>query len=100
MKKCIRYRVYGIVQGVWYRKFVADTANISGLAGWVRNLDDGSVETVAFGTVEQHSGFEAALWRGSPASDVRDVQSAAAQEPEPNNFTIDWQTGKSASQAE
>ncbi len=100
MKKCLRYRIYGVVQGVWYRKFVADTANTASMVGWVRNLDDGSVEAVAFGTAQQHNAFESALWRGSPASNVRDVQSATAEAQEPDSFSIDWQTGKSASQAD
>lgn len=42
-------RVYGIVQGVGMRYFVAREARRLRLPGYVRNLDDGSVEVVVEG---------------------------------------------------
>jgi len=39
-------RVYGSVQGVGFRYFVIEVAQSSHLNGWVRNLDDGSVEAL------------------------------------------------------
>lgn len=44
-----RVRVRGIVQGVGYRYFARTTAVALGLAGYVRNQPDGSVEVVAEG---------------------------------------------------
>lgn len=41
--------VHGEVQGVGFRYFVQRRAEEMGLAGWVRNLPDGSVEVVAEG---------------------------------------------------
>src|SRR5580765_1022353 len=41
--------VRGRVQGVGYRAFVEDEARQRGLAGWVRNRRDGSVEAVFAG---------------------------------------------------
>ncbi len=40
-----RLTVTGRVQGVGFRAFVAREGAALGLAGWVRNLRDGSVET-------------------------------------------------------
>jgi acylphosphatase len=41
--------VAGRVQGVWFRESCRDRALASGVAGWVRNLDDGRVEVVLEG---------------------------------------------------
>ena len=39
--KAERVRVYGRVQGVWYRRWTVDQAIRRGLTGWVRNRRDG-----------------------------------------------------------
>ncbi len=47
-----RIRVRGRVQGVGFRAWVEYTARDHGLAGWVRNRRDGSVEAVFAGPAE------------------------------------------------
>jgi len=44
-----RFLVRGRVQGVGFRWFVEREAHILGIAGWVRNNHDGSVEVLAQG---------------------------------------------------
>jgi acylphosphatase len=44
-----RALVSGRVQGVGFRFFAQDAAREAGVRGWVRNLPDGRVETVAEG---------------------------------------------------
>ena len=42
-------RVFGHVQGVFYRAWTVQQAQMLGLKGWVRNRRDGSVEIEAWG---------------------------------------------------
>jgi acylphosphatase len=42
--KAVGVRVHGRVQGVWYRGTTWTEAQRLGLAGWVRNRSDGTVE--------------------------------------------------------
>ncbi len=44
MKVARRVRFYGQVQGVNFRRNVANLAQKTGVYGWVKNLEDGSVE--------------------------------------------------------
>jgi acylphosphatase len=50
MNTRLEVTVAGRVQGVGFRWFVARKARLLGLAGWVRNLPDGSVRVVAEGS--------------------------------------------------
>lgn len=42
-------RVKGRVQGVFFRQFTRETAQLHGVTGWVRNLQNGDVEAVIEG---------------------------------------------------
>ncbi|RLF50253.1 MAG: acylphosphatase [Thermoplasmata archaeon] len=44
--KRARVRIYGIVQGVFFRANTKEMALRLGISGWVRNMPDGSVEAV------------------------------------------------------
>jgi acylphosphatase len=84
-----RSRVYGGVQGVGFRVFVRGVARRLGLAGWVTNLADGSVEVEAEGAEGAVNALSEALHRGPPGahvSRVEDVASGTDDLPEP--FTI------------
>jgi acylphosphatase len=72
----VRAHVYisGRVQGVFFRSHVADLAESLGLAGWVRNLSDGRVETLLEGekgSVERVLEF---CRRGPPGAHVSDFK--------------------------
>jgi acylphosphatase len=64
------YLVKGRVQGVGFRWFVQREAAEIGLRGWVRNTEDGHVEVVAAGSVEDLAELKTALHKGSRGSRV------------------------------
>jgi len=45
-------KIYGRVQGVWFRANTKEMADKLGLHGWVRNTNDGGVEAVFEGNDE------------------------------------------------
>jgi acylphosphatase len=69
-----RFIVRGRVQGVGFRWFVEREAHILGIAGWVRNNHDGSVEVLAQGTRDQLAGLHSRLREGPRAARVDDVE--------------------------
>lgn len=77
--KRLKLRITGRVQGVWYRQSTADEAARLGVAGWVMNLPDGSVEAVFEG--EDNAVDKMADWcrRGPPLAAVTGV--SASEEP-------------------
>jgi acylphosphatase len=74
-----RFLVRGRVQGVGFRWFVEREAHILGIAGWVRNNVDGSVEVLAVGTPDQLFGLRSRLRQGPRAARVDDVEEAEAK---------------------
>ena len=68
-----RLVVRGLVQGVWYRGSMQDEAERLGLAGWVRNRPDGTVEAEVEG--EPRAVEELVAWarRGPRGARVTDV---------------------------
>lgn len=48
-QRTVKIEVHGIVQGVFYRRTLAELANDLGIVGSVRNQKDGSVLVVAQG---------------------------------------------------
>jgi acylphosphatase len=74
-----RYIVRGRVQGVGFRWFVDHEARALGLAGWVKNNIDGTVEALAMGGSEQQRAFAAKLRQGPRAARVDEVTEISAE---------------------
>jgi len=74
------------VQGVGFRWFVEREAVQTGITGWVRNRDDGSVEVMATGTPEQQRTLRSKLRQGPRAARVDMVQESSAPYLEAQSF--------------
>jgi acylphosphatase len=85
-----RLRITGRVQGVAFRASTVTTARVLGLAGWVANGADGSVEAVADGNETEIAAFIRWCHHGPPAARVDNVE--VTDEPMhralPEPFTI------------
>ena len=88
MKAARRWIVRGQVQGVGYRYFAQKNASLLGLAGYARNLDDGSVEVYAVGAAEQLSEMAGRLRLGPRWADVRGVEETEAVVHRSSSFEI------------
>jgi acylphosphatase len=69
-----RFVVFGMVQGVGFRWFVARHARALGLRGYARNLENGSVEVVVDGRDESLSDLEHLLQAGPANAQVERVE--------------------------
>ncbi len=67
-------RVRGRVQGVGFRMFVLENARRLGLAGWVRNRTDGSVEMEVQGRNEDLARFKNMIKTGHPFARVDSME--------------------------
>lgn len=66
--------IHGKVQGVFYRDWTVETARSLGLAGWVRNLADGTVEAHLEGERETITRMTAAIRDGPPHARVDRIE--------------------------
>ena len=77
--RILKAKVYGKVQGVWFRKYTLDCENRLGILGTVKNLRDGTVLIHAMGKNLEE--FKKYLNSGSPNSNV-------------NKIDFSWDTSK------
>jgi acylphosphatase len=66
--------IHGLVQGVGYRASLAWKAGTLGIAGWVRNRRDGTVEAMVCGTDEDVAGIIAWARKGPSGASVSKVE--------------------------
>jgi acylphosphatase len=69
-----RVRAHGRVQGVFFRDSVRRAAGEAGVAGWARNLGDGTVEAVFEGSEEAVERLVALCRAGPGHADVTGLE--------------------------
>ena len=70
MRRTVKVRIEGYVQGVGFRAFVVLAAEGLGLDGWVRNRRDGGVEAVFSGAPDVVEAMLERCRRGPPSSRI------------------------------
>jgi len=80
--------VYGFVQGVGFRFAVERAARSHGVAGWVRNRPDGSVEAVFEGELEDMDALIDFCRRGPRGAEIERVEVAEEAPERLNGFEI------------
>ena len=86
--RAVHVVVTGRVQGVGYRAWAEDEALKRGLAGWVRNRRDGTVEAVFCGDDADVEAILFACGNGPRAAIVFDVVTGAYQGPPITRFMV------------
>ena len=83
-----RVRVYGRVQGVFFRQWTVKKATTLGVAGWVHNARDGSVEAHLAGEEAAVAQLIDHMREGPPHARIDDV-TIEVVEPEPvDGFSV------------
>jgi acylphosphatase len=72
--KSVRIKIYGVVQGVFFRKHTRSKAIELGINGWTRNAEDGTVEIAAEASPETLADFVSWCHRGPERAVVNKVE--------------------------
>jgi acylphosphatase len=72
--KRVRVRIHGRVQGVFFRAETRSRAESLGLAGWVRNAPDGSVEALFEGDPVRVDSMVEWCRRGPSGAHVNEIE--------------------------
>jgi len=83
-----KVRITGRVQGVFFRQWTAEQARSLGVAGWVRNCPDGSVEAHVEGDDTAVAELIEALHSGPPSARVTEVLVTEASPEDSAGFTV------------
>ena len=70
----IKAVVHGYVQGVFFRSYIRNQANLRRLTGWVRNTKEGKVEAVFEGDKDQLQEIVEYCEKGPEGARVEDVR--------------------------
>lgn len=72
--KTLRIKIKGVVQGVFFRKFVKENADKLSVRGFVRNLEDGRIEMVIEGKDEKVNELLEICKKGPKHSEIKEIE--------------------------
>ena len=83
-----KVRVYGRVQGVFFRQWTVNQARALGIAGWIHNARDGSVEAHLAGDEAAVLKLVEHMRSGPPQARVDDVTIDDAEPGDIQGFSV------------
>ena len=83
-----KVRLYGRVQGVFFRQWSVNQARALGVAGWVRNSADGSVEAHVEGDKSNVEKMVDAMRQGPSNARVEDLTVEAVEPEDIDGFAV------------
>ena len=81
-------RVYGRVQGVFFRQWTLNQARRLGVSGWVRNRPDGTVEAHLTGEEDAVAKLVAAMHQGPSQAVVEHIVASEVEPEEASDFSV------------
>ena len=81
-------RVFGRVQGVFFRQWTVNQARAAGVTGWVRNCPDGTVEAHVAGEEEAVARMIAAMHDGPSQARVEDLTVETIEAEDVQGFSV------------
>ena len=83
-----RIRIYGRVQGVFFRQWTVNQARPLGVTGWVRNCPDGSVEAHIAGEEEAVTRLVEAMREGPSQAHVEGLTVDDVEPEDLSGFSV------------
>ncbi len=83
-----KVRLFGRVQGVFFRQWTVNQARALGVSGWVRNAADGSVEAHVEGEEDAVAKMIEGMRRGPAQAEVDDLTVETIEPEELNGFSV------------
>ena len=83
-----KVRIYGRVQGVFFRQWALGQARALGVSGWIRNRPDGTVEAHLIGDEAKLDKMIEALGRGPTQAHVEDLVVESVEPEEVEGFSV------------
>ncbi len=88
MKKSVRLYISGLVHGYFFRSFIKENAERLNVKGFVRNLEDGRVETFLEGNPDDVRKMIEICKKGPKHSKIKDIEEKQERLQEFKSFKI------------